>query len=220
MRTYLWLFLTLLSFGTVAAETDALITVHGSGVVLGTPDQARLSMSVISRQKDVPSAKKDVDQKVQQLTQLLLQTGIIAAEINNAPLRIYPEYPNDQSKVELYRVERELVVLIKDLRIYPDVLSQVSAAGITQLQPAELIVSDPTPLYQQAMALAFKDAEQKAKQLATLSGRKIKQVHQIQEQGMSPAPQFKMAMMAAEAVQFGSQDIRADLTIQFELANN
>lgn len=205
----------------VAAEQElALITVQGSGAVAGTPDQARLSMTISSRQSAVQKAKQEVDSKMQQLTAMVQKAGIANADINNAPLRIYPEYQQDQSKVELYRVERELTVLVRDLKLYPQLLEQASAIGITQLQPAELVVSQPEPLYQQALQLAYKDAEAKARQLASLSGRTIVRVHQIQEQGSSPAPRYKMAMMSAEAVQFGSNEVRADLTIQFELAGN
>lgn len=210
-------------WGVSQAQADiqaATITVQGSGVVVGTPDQARLTMTISSRQSSVQQAKQEVDGKMQQLTAMVQKAGIANADLNNAPLRIYPEYQQDQSKVELYRVERELTVLVRDLKLYPAVLEQASTLGVTQLQPAELLVSQPQPLYQQALQLAYQDAEAKAQQLAKLSGRKIVRAHQIQEQGSSPAPRHKMAMMSAESVQFGSNEVRADLTIQFELALN
>lgn len=203
-----------------ARAEAATITVQGTGAVLGTPDQARLTMTISSRQTSVQKAKQDVDEKMQRLTAMVQKVGIAAADMNNAPLRIYPEYQQDQSKVELYRVERELTVLVRHLQLYPEILSQATAIGVNQLQPAELLVSQPQPLYQKALQLAFEDAKAKAEQLAALSGRKIVKVHQIQEQGSSPAPRYKMAMMAAESVQFGSNEVRADLTIQFELAVN
>lgn len=208
----------LLSSQVIAEEQMALITVQGSGVAQATPDQARLQMTVGSRQTSVSKAKTEVDAKMSQLTAMVQQLGIAGTDINNAPLRIYPEYQQDQKAVDMYRVERELTVQVRDLTKYPALLEQAAALGITQLAPAELLVSEPAPLYQQALQLAYADAEQKAQQLAKLSGRKIKQVHQIQEQGASPAPRHKMAMMASDAVQFGNNQVRADLSIQFELA--
>lgn len=214
----LMLISTVLSTTVSAEESLALITVQGSGMVAAAPDQARLQMTVGSRQTSVNKAKTEVDGKMAQLTSMVQKLGIATADINNAPLRIYPEYQQDQKAVEMYRVERELTVQVRDLTKYPALLEQAAALGITQLSPAELLVSEPAPLYQQALSLAYADAEQKAQQLAKLSGRKIKQVHQIQEQGVSPSPRHKMAMMASEAVQFGSNQVRADLSIQFELA--
>lgn len=208
----------MLSGHAVAEEQMALITVQGSGVVEAAPDRARLQMTVGSRQTSVSKAKTEVDAKMAQLTAMVQQLGIASTDINNAPLRIYPEYQQDQKAVEMYRVERELTVQVRDLTKYPALLEQAAALGITQLAPAELLVAEPAPLYQQALQLAYADAEQKAQQLAKLSGRKIKQVHQIQEQGVSPAPRHKMAMMASDAVQFGNNQVRADLSIQFELA--
>jgi hypothetical protein len=198
----------------------ATITVQGSGAVAGTPDQARLTMTISRRHTSVQQAKQEVDQKMQQLTAMVQKVGVANADLNNAPQRIYPEYQQDQSKIELYRVERELTLLVRDLKLYPELLEQASALGVNQLQPAELLVSQPQPLYQKALQLAFEDAKAKAEQLAVLSGRKVVRVHQIQEQGTSPAPRYKMAMMADESVQFGSNEVRADLTIQFELAGN
>ncbi len=208
----------LLSTQALAQEQIALISVQGSGVVQAAPDSARLQMTVGSRQTSVSKAKTEVDAKMAQLTATLQQLGVASSDINNAPLRIYPEYQQDQKAVEMYRVERELTVQVRDLSKYPELLEQAAALGITQLAPAELVVSEPAPLYQQALQLAYADAEQKAQQLARLSGRKIKQVHQIQEQGASPAPMHKMAMMASDTVQFGNNQVRAELSIQFELA--
>lgn len=210
--------LTLLPLFAVAEPDMALITVQGSGAVPTPPDFARLSMTVGSRQAAVSQAKTDVDNKVTQITAMLQKLGVKNADINNAPLRIYPEYQPEKTTTELFRVEREVTVTVRDLTQYPQILEQAAVLGVTQLQPAELLSSKAEGLYQQALQLAYADAEDKAKTLAKLSGRKIARVHQIQEQGSSPAPRLKMAMMAGEAVQFGSNNVRADLTIQFELA--
>lgn len=210
--------LTLLPLFAVAEPQMALITVQGSGAVPTPPDFARLSMTVGSRQTAVSQAKTDVDNKVTQITAMLQKLGVKNADINNAPLRIYPEYQPEKTTTELFRVEREVTVTVRDLTQYPQILEQAAVLGVTQLQPAELLSSKAEGLYQQALQLAYADAEDKAKTLAKLSGRKIARVHQIQEQGSSPAPRLKMAMMEGEAVQFGSNNVRADLTIQFELA--
>lgn len=210
--------LTLLPLATLAEPSMALITVQGSGAVPTPPDIARLTMTIGGRQTAVSKAKADVDSKVTQITAMLQKLGVSNADINNAPLRIYPEYQPEKTTTELFRVERELTVTVRNLSQYPEILEQAAVLGVTQLQPAELLSSKAEKLYQQALQLAYADAEEKAKALARLSGRKIARVHQIQEQGSSPAPRLKMAMMAAESVQFGSNNIRADLTIQFELA--
>ncbi len=202
----------------IADPTMAMITVQGSGAVPTAPDFARLTMTIGSRKSAVSQAKTDVDSKVAQITAMLQKLSVKNSDINNAPLRIYPEYQAEKTTTELFRVEREVTVTVRDLSHYPQILEQAAVLGVTQLQPAELLSSKSEGLYQQALQLAYADAEEKANALAKLSGRKIARVHQIQEQGSSPAPRHKMAMMGAEAVQFGSNNVRADLTIQFELA--
>lgn len=202
-----------------ATETViSYISVQGSGAVTTVPDHARLTMTVGNRHSAVTQAKAAVDNQIGQISAMLKKLGIQAQDINNAPLRIYPEYQQDKNATEMFRVEREVNVMIRDLSLYPLVLEQASQLGITQLNPAELLSSDTAKLYQQALELAYADAEFKAKQLAKLSGRKIARVHQIHEQGSSPAPREKMAMMAADTVHFGSSQVRADLSVQFELS--
>lgn len=210
--------LTLLPLFAIAEPSMALITVQGSGAVPTPPDFARLSMTIGSRQAAVSKAKTEVDSKVSQITAMLQKLGVKNSDINNAPLRIYPEYQPEKTTAELFRVEREVTVTVRNLSQYPEILEQAAVLGVTQLQPAELLSSKAEGLYQQALQLAYADAEEKATALAKLSGRKIARVHQIQEQGSSPAPRLKMAMMEADSVQFGSNNVRADLTIQFELA--
>ncbi len=104
----------LLSSTAMADDNLAIITVQGSGAVTAVPDQARLQMTVGSRQTSVNKAKTEVDGKMTQLTAMVRKLGIADADINNAPLRIYPEYQQDQKAVEMYRVERELTVQVRD----------------------------------------------------------------------------------------------------------
>jgi len=201
-----------------SAETDYVL-VNGSGAVAVTPTQARLTLVFSAQQADVAAGKKQVDQQSAAFAAILQQHQIKAADINNAPLVIYPE--QREQKLDQFRIERSTTVLIRDLKIYPALLEAATKLGVSQIQPVELQTADSEQYYTEALQQAFAAAKSKALQLAELSGRKLGKVNQVHEQSSAPGPRFKGMMMAAEAmpVNFGQQQIRADLQVQFELIN-
>lgn len=219
---------TLLFFGALyylpavgsaqAADSDYVL-VNGSGAVAVTPTQARLTLVFSAQQADVAAGKKIVDQQNAAFAAILQQHQIKATDINNAPLVIYPEQRAE--KLDQFRIERSTTVLIRDLKIYPALLEAATKLGVNQIQPVELQTADSEQYYTEALQQAFAAAKSKALQLAELSGRKLGKVNQVHEQSSAPGPRFKGMMMAAEAmpVNFGQQQIRADVQVQFELIN-
>lgn len=219
---------TLLFFGALyylpavgsaqAADSDYVL-VNGSGAVAVTPTQARLTLVFSAQQADVAAGKKIVDQQSAAFAAILQQYQIKATDINNAPLVIYPEQRAE--KLDQFRIERSTTVLIRDLKIYPALLEAATKLGVNQIQPVELQTADSEQYYTEALQQAFAAAKSKALQLAELSGRKLGKVNQVHEQSSAPGPRFKGMMMAAEAmpVNFGQQQIRADVQVQFELIN-
>ncbi|WP_031564800.1 SIMPL domain-containing protein [Rheinheimera texasensis] len=205
--------------GSAQAADSDYVLVNGSGAVAVTPTQARLTLVFSAQQADVAAGKKLVDEQSAAFSAILQQHQIKATDINNAPLVIYPEQRAE--KLDQFRVERSTTVLIRDLKIYPALLEAATGLGVSQIQPVELQTADSEQYYTEALQQAFAAAKSKALQLAELSGRKLGKVNQVHEQSSAPGPRFKGMMMAAEAmpVNFGQQQIRADVQVQFELIN-
>lgn len=201
------------------SSADDFVLVNGSGAVAVTPTQARLTLVFSAQQADVSAGKKLVDNQSAAFSTILQQHQIKAKDINNAPLVIYPRQNED--KLDQFRIERTTTVLIRDLKLYPDLLEAATKLGVSQIQPVELQTADSEQYYAEALQQAFAAAKAKAAQLAELSGRKLGKVNQVHEQSSAPGPRFKGMMMAAESlpVNFGQQQIRADVQVQFELTN-
>ncbi len=205
--------------GSAQAADSDYVLVNGSGAVAVTPTQARLTLVFSAQQADVAAGKKLVDEQSAAFSAILQQHQIKATDINNAPLVVYPEQRAE--KLDQFRIERSTTVLIRDLKIYPALLEAATGLGVSQIQPVELQTADSEQYYTEALQQAFAAAKSKAIQLAELSGRKLGKVNQVHEQSSAPGPRFKGMMMAAEAmpVNFGQQQIRADVQVQFELIN-
>jgi len=215
---------TLMSCSLWAAEpTAALITVSGSAVVQAKPDAVKLTMQIQQKDEKVSQAKARVDQQTEALSKALLKLGVKPEQFSNAPLRIQPDYQHDpeQKLPQRYLVSREVSLTLQDLNLYSTVLQSAAEQGVTQLNQTEFLVSNSDKLYQQALLDAFANAKGKALLLAKANQMNLGKAKRIQEQGYAPAPVLKMARSMAEGadVSFGQTDIRAELSIEFEMNN-
>jgi uncharacterized protein YggE len=211
-----------LSFA-VFAETMPVktVTVSGSAVMQAEPDAVRLTMQIQQKAEKVSDAKQQVDEQVAALTKALQKLGVKGKQLNNAPLRIQPDYQHDPERKlpQQYLVSRDITVSLDDLSLYSSVLQQAADLGVTQMNQAEFLVSESDKLYQQALKQAFTHAKTKAALLAKANGLTLGSAQKIQEQGYAPAPVMKLSRAMAEGadVSFGQTDIRAEVSVEFEM---
>ncbi len=84
-------------------------------------------------------------------------------------------------------------------------------------------MGDPAPLAAAAREAAFADARARAEQYARLAGRSLGPVVEIREDDGAPGPVARV--LAAQAtsdalvVEPGSQEVRATVTVRWELAD-
>ncbi len=205
------------------ADTPAIktVTVSGSAVMQAKPDAVRLSMQIQQTSEKVTQAKQKVDDQVAALTKALRKLGVKEEQLNNAPLRIQPDYQHDPERKlpQRYLVSRDITVSLNDLSLYSTVLQQAADLGVTQMNQAEFLVSESDELYQKALQQAFTHAKTKAALLAKANGLKLGSAQKINEQGYAPAPVMKMARAMADGaeVSFGQTDIRAEVSVEFEM---
>jgi uncharacterized protein YggE len=205
------------------ADTPAgkTVTVSGSAVMQAKPDAVRLSMQIQQTSEKVSDAKQKVDDQVAALTKALRKLGVKEEQLNNAPLRIQPDYQHDPERKlpQRYLVSRDITVSLDDLSLYGTVLQQAADLGVTQMNQAEFLVSDSDELYQKALQQAFVHAKTKAALLSKANGLKLGSAQKINEQGFAPAPVMKMARAMADGaeVSFGQTDIRAEVSVEFEM---
>ncbi len=208
------------------ADTAAVktVTVSGSAVMQAKPDAVRLSMQIQQTSEKVASAKQKVDEQVAALTSALRKLGVKDQQLNNAPLRIQPDYQHDPERKlpQRYLVSRDLTVSLTDLSLYGAVLQQAADLGVSQMSQAEFLVSDSDLLYQKALQQAFEHAKIKAGLLAKANGLTLGSAQKINEQGYAPAPVMKMARAMADGaeVSFGQSEIRAEVSVEFEMSSH
>lgn len=200
----------------VQSHVPQSIRVQGAGMAEQQPDQVRFSFTFGRSGRDITPLQLSINSDVEQFVKKI-QPHIGKGDLDNASIRVYQEHRNEPTDAVTFRVERDVTVVLRDLTKYAAVMAFASHPGVTQVQTPEPMIANAAPLYDKALQLAFNDAKAKATLLAKAAGRSLGPVLNISEQGSSPAPRMKMAMMAAESVQFSNNKVQAELSVEFLL---
>lgn len=202
---------------TATVPNERTLTVQGAGAVQQEPDQARLRIQFSARAPLVITAKQQVDANAQAFTKFLVGKKIERQYINNSLLRVRAEYPTAEQPKPGFVAEREVSVIFTDLTMYPESLEFAATLGQVEIQPVELLHSNSADLYEQALTAAIDDAKRKAGILAKQSGAKVGDVLSINELSVGQPRLSKMAMSAGSGMETGTQMVKADVSVVFQL---
>lgn len=161
---------------TSSGEIINSIAVKGDGKVFATPDIAYLSVSVSKTALKTTDASNIVNTGILHVKEIAKAKGVQDIDIQTTSYSIYPEYDYSSytRKLTGQRVTHTLQVKIRGVNTSTtnlnNIIDQVSSIDGLQIQNINFDIQDKTAFYAQARELAYKKAEQKANQLATLSG--------------------------------------------------
>ncbi|TCC39066.1 DUF541 domain-containing protein [Kribbella capetownensis] len=205
---------------------DAGVRVVGSGQAGAAPDVLRVSFSVELVAPDVAATVSQVAQRTDAVTAALRGQGVEADDISTTTVNVYQEYKG-QDAVAGYRGSHVLTVTTKDLTGFGRLLNAaVDAAGNSLgLQGLQFDIEDKTELLTRARELAFRQARDKAQELAALAGYSLGSVTSISEtnrhfpmaEGMAPsggAAKFDAALNITP----GEHTVQVSLEVHFSWA--
>ncbi|WP_199611469.1 SIMPL domain-containing protein [Flocculibacter collagenilyticus] len=181
----LLLVLSLISFTPLASviPNEPHIYVEGTSDFGVFPDQIQVSVSLKAVNFDAEVAKLEVDQKSLKLFEAMQKLNVEKSDITATPLQINPAFEyEDRKKIDKgTSVSRNVDIVLKDLKKYPQLNDILVNVGITSKISSTVKVSKENELKKKALMLALKDARIKAESLAELQNKKIKNVHSISE---------------------------------------
>ena len=164
---------------SVPAQQNTGIWVTSQGETTAVPDVAILSLGVEAKGDTVAEAQSQAAVAMDKVMQALQDNGIDKKDIQTQQYSIYPitQWVEDEKKEEIigYRVTNIVVTKIRKVDKAGAVIDAVAQAGgdYIRIQGISFTVDDPTPYYEEARTKAVKDAENKAKQFANLTGVKL-----------------------------------------------
>jgi uncharacterized protein YggE len=209
-----------------APSASSKITVTGTGIVSGTPDQLGLSMGVQTSGGTVSTALDRANAAVRAVTRALIRNGVRASDIQTSGLSIQPNYGGSSQVPDGYGVSESIQVTLRALTTAGRQISAAVAAGgnATVVDGVSLNLSDTSGLLAAARTRAMADARAKASAYARALGRSLGPVVSVSEQA---APQLYPVLGGAVPsaagrvspvpVSPGSQQVTVTVTAVFQL---
>ncbi len=212
------------------------ISVSGSGTVSARPDQAvvRLGMETMAETADQALSRNS--EQMQAVIAALKETGVPTDSIQTQTVQLRPQYetpepPEGRDPDASGRASgRELVGYVasnvveastEDLDVVGDLLDTAVQAGANRVEGISFRVENATELLEQAREAAWENAEQKAGQLAELSGVTLDEVVSINESTRGPRPVYLGGAVereeAAVPIEPGTEDVQVDLQVTWSI---
>lgn len=195
---------------SVTAQAEPLppgrtVLVTGLGEASGSPDRARLSLTVESRNLELKIAEAKVNEVVRAYLAEAKSLGSKDEDIATANYSVNPEYDwvNNQQKFRGYRATRQIDVSVHDLAKLGDYLLGATKVGINQIQAPVMESSKAKQIERIALKNAAADAQAQAQVLAETLGLKLGLARSISSNSAAyvppPIPMMKAMAMRSDA---------------------
>ncbi|WP_226677264.1 SIMPL domain-containing protein [Rossellomorea aquimaris] len=204
-------------------QANGTITVSGEHTLYVDPDQAVVSIGIVTNDKELEVAQNKNQQLSSQVVQSLLNNGVQQQDIQTSSYQVFPQYNFEDGKQTFtgYEVRQVFKVTVKSIENVGTIIDDAIKSGANRVENIQFVQSNPIETYQQALALAYQEAYQKA---LTLSGQSNQQLNpqpkSITEQSRPMSVPFMNAayLKAADestAVQPGQISVTAIITVEF-----
>ena len=213
---------------TAALAEGRLLRVTGEGRVDTVPDQATISVGVVSRADTARDALGQNARAMQGLMGVLERSGIQPRDIRTTQVSLNPEYtrssntlPAEAPRITGYYANTQLQVTVADIAGLGGVLDDLTRAGSNQIGGISFSVADPDPLLDEARRRAVQDARDKARLYASAAGVTLGAIQTIADAPAAipgPQPFARAEMMAADMPMApGEVSISAQVTLEYAI---
>lgn len=173
---------------TAAAADDCdqlrTITVNGEAQVRVVPDEVPITLGVETHDKVLQRAKAANDEIVRSIIAVAQEHGIETRDIKSDYLSIEPRYSDYYEARDFigYFVRATVVVTLKDVTAFDDVLSSLLEAGATHVHGIDFRTTQLRQHRDEARSLAIQAASEKAQAMAAELGQSVGRPTSVVEQ--------------------------------------
>ena len=148
------------------------MTVEGKGQITVKPDQAKLTIGVVTENPQVQIAQQENAMISKRVIEALKQIGIEENAIKTSIYSVQPryDYVDGRSILKGYEVEHQLEVTVKDLSKVGTVYDVAIKNGANRSGGVQFSVTNPDAYYREALKRAVHNAREKAEGLAQTIG--------------------------------------------------
>lgn len=180
------------------------ISVAGTGKVVVAPDTALVYLGVELRAPSLVDATAQASRLMSVVLERVKGLGVGERDITTVAYSVEPVTPprrTDDEPVRIagYRVVNVVELRIRELAAVGRIVEAAMAAGATTIRGVRFAVAEPTKLEAEARALAVRDAEARARQLAEAAGLRLGPLLSLTEGGAPPRPLAERGGVAVSA---------------------
>jgi uncharacterized protein YggE len=194
----------------------------GEGIVTIRPDQASVSLGVITQGATAAAATDGNASKAGAIMDALRRLLGQTADIRTVSFTVSPvqRFPANGGLPEItgYTATNQFRVVISDTSATGRVIDTATAAGANLVGGVNFGVRDPTPLRQQALRMATQQARANAEAIATGMSARLGAVISAAESSVA-TPILSGGPTAAvnTPIESGTLEIRASVTLEVEV---
>ena len=229
MKKAIFILFTLCAMASQAQEIKPMpmINVAGEGKIKVTPDQVNISVSVESKGIKAADVKKENDIKIDEVIKFIKKMKVDVKDFQTQRVTLNDQY-DYQKKKHNYVATQTIVILLKDLSKYDELMEGIVDAGINNINNVDFKSSKLEIYKSDARKLAMKDAKAKADDyIVVLVGQKVGKAFTITDntQTYYPQPVYGMAMMKSadmevaprQTLAVGEIEVVANVSVSFVL---
>lgn len=144
------------------------LEVFGKGVVSARPDAAEIIIGVKTEDPQLEIAQEENASITQQVINSIIGFGILPRYIQTQNYNIRSNYDYTEGKQVFrgYEVSNSLKILIRNMEVVGEIIDAAVKSGANNVEGINLIVTDETTYYYEALRLALTDAQNKARVIA------------------------------------------------------
>ncbi len=216
-----------LASGQVVGVRRAYIRASGEGVVSVRPDQASISVGVITQGTTAAAATDANASKAEAILAALRRLLGTTADIRTSFFSVSPNqrFPPGGGVPEIvgYTATNQFRVVIADTSAAGRVIDTATGAGANSVGGISFGVRDPTPLRQQALRLATQQARSNAEAIANgMSGRLGAVISAAESSVSTPILGLDRSgggglAAVTTPVEVGNLEVRASVTLEIEV---
>lgn len=226
-------FFALLSFliSSSVMASSSFVNVTGRCQIKVIPDQASLSFTAESLEKDQQKAVAKMTAQMNSLTEKMKALKLKDTILETSGYNVYEQrdWENNKMISKGYRASLTLTVTSSDITRMGEAISEGSKVGITNVGNLRTFLSleKEQAEYLKCLDIAAADARAKAEQLTRKLKAKLGDVLEIFERAQSsrPAPVYERAMMSLKSnsdaapvsVEAGEQVLSTQIEVKFSL---
>lgn len=190
---------TMASAQTADHKIVPTISVSGQGMVKVIPDQASISVAVVTKGEETIKVKQINDAAIDKVLKYLKTTSIAAKDIKTDRVSLYPQYDYDKKKNYQY-ASQTITITLRDLSKYDTIMEQLVKNGINTINSVTFSSSELEKYKSQARVLAVADAKNKAQDYLGALGQKLGKAISVSDGSSSYVPTvLRSNMMMAKA---------------------